>query len=190
MHTATVTLKSVSGSLYQPSAPISTPRPDKISHEVHEQNTWRERGHYLPNGTMIIPGVSFKRALEAASAYNPRKLKGNATFKALFERAVIVADPLVLSEKKDEVIGTPIFVPSDGVSSSKSTTKSPRVWKTFPTVQQWEGQITFHVLDDRVTENVFIDTLKDAGLYIGVGSWRPQRGGLNGRFEVVKTVWK
>ncbi len=190
MHIATVQLKSTPGSVYQQGNAIATKRPDKLSHDEHEQNTWRERGHYLPDGRMIIPAISFKRALEAGAAYNPRKLKGQATFTKLFERAIIVTDPIILPVTKDTVHGTPLYVPADGEASSKSTKKSSRVWRTFPTVHEWSGEMVFHVLDDRINESAFVDTLKDAGLYIGIGVWRPQRGGLNGRFQVCNLKWQ
>jgi hypothetical protein len=190
MHTATVALKSTPGSLYQPGLEISTPRGDQQSWDEWEELHWRERAHYDERGHVIIPAVVFKRVVEAAAAYNPRKLKGSATYTKLFERAIIVSEPLVLKETRDTIQDVRIPVPSDGMAGSKSTGKSNRVFKRFPTVKEWGGQVVFNVLDDRISEEVFKITVQDAGMYIGIGTWRPQRGGLNGRFEVTSLKWK
>lgn len=190
MHTATTILKSAPGSVYQPGAQIVTPKDDKQPWDEFENQHWRERAHYNDAGHVIIPAITFKRVMEAAAAYNPRKLKGSATFTKLFERAVIVLEPLVLTETRDTVKGVALPVPSDGMATSKSTMKSNRVTRIFPTIREWSGTIVFNILDDRIQEPIFMDTLKDAGMYIGIGTWRPQRGGLNGRFEVSSLKWK
>jgi hypothetical protein len=189
MHTAIATLNSTAGSMYQPGRELQTPRDDKENWDEYEKRVWRERAHYNDEGHVVIPAISFKRCIEAASAYNPRKLKGTATYTKLFERAIITVDNVVLPETRETVLGTSIPVPSDGVSSSKSNMKSSRVWRTFPTIKAWSGRITIHVLDDRIGHLVLRETLEDAGLYIGIGTWRPQRGGLNGRFEVSDLRW-
>jgi hypothetical protein len=190
MHTATVVLKSAPGSAYQPGAEILSPKGDQESWDDWEAAHWRERAHCDEAGRLIIPAITFKRVIEAGAAYNPRKLKGLATFTKLFERAIIVTEPLVLKETRETVKGETIAVPADGMATSKSTMKSSRVRRTFPTVKEWSGTVVFNILDDRITEQVFKDTLDDAGMYIGIGTWRAQRGGLNGRFEVVSVKWK
>lgn len=192
MTIVTAHLRSTRGSLYQPGKAIHIPKPDKTSFDEHEKNTWRERGHYLPepDNRMYIPAMAFKRALEDGAAYDPQKLKGQSMFTKLFQRSVIVTDPIILPVKKDQVTGESYFLPSDGVASSKVNKKSNFVWRTFPTVAEWSGHMVFHILDDRITEEVFTKALEDAGLYIGIGTWRPQRGGLNGRFEVIKLDWQ
>lgn len=190
MHIATAVLKSATGSVYQPGKEVTSKREDKQGWDEWEAAHWKERAHYDDSGHVIIPAISFKRVVEAAAAYNPRKLKGSATFTKLFERAIIVLELLVLKETRDTVDGVSMAVPSDGMAASKSTGKSNRVYRKFPTVKEWGGTVTFNILDDRIQEDIFKDTLQDGGMYIGIGTWRPQRGGLNGRFQVVSLKWK
>lgn len=186
---ANAILRSTPGSLYQPGQAIQSPKLDKETPAAHDERCWKERGHYLPDGRMIIPAVALKRCLDRAAAYNPKKLRGNATYTKLFESSVIVLDPIVLPETRDTVEGVSLFLPADGKSSDKSSGSSTRVWRKFPTVRSWEGVATFHVLDDRIDEATFRSTLKDAGLFVGLGTWAPRARGLNGRFEVVDMEW-
>jgi len=60
------------------------------------------------------------------------------------------------------------------------------VLKNFGVIQQWQGDVVFHILDDIITEDIFRQVLEAAGNVIGIGRWRPRNGGLYGRFEIVK----
>jgi hypothetical protein len=64
------------------------------------------------------------------------------------------------------------------------------VKRTFPVVPVWGGELEFYVLDDTISKDVFEKVLTETGRFIGIGQYRPQQGGTNGRFEVVKTVWQ
>ena len=61
--------------------------------------------------------------------------------------------------------------------------------KSFPTIPQWEGEITVHILDDTITEEAFEQHIVEAGKFIGIGSWRPRNNGDNGRFSVENIKW-
>ena len=41
-----------------------------------------------------------------------------------------------------------------------------------------------------LTKDIFEKTVRDAGMYIGVGMHRPENGGYKGRFDVVKIKWE
>ena len=91
----------------------------------------------------------------------------------------MVTDPLTLSIKKDAVESEELFVPSDGKAGGSS-----RVWKTFPIIKEWEGEITILVLDEVITEKVLARHLDIAGKFKGIGRFRPENAGYYGRFEV------
>ena len=93
-------------------------------------------------------------------------------------------DPLVLPIKKDEVEGEWLFVPSDGKPGG-----STRVSKCFPLIHEWQGEVTWYVLDETITEDVFRRHLVEAGNFIGVGRFRPARGGFYGRFVTEDVKW-
>ena len=65
-----------------------------------------------------------------------------------------------------------------------------RVWKYFPIVHVWKLKVTVYILDDTITKDVFERHFKEAGRFIGVGFYRPQRGGTNGRFAPTHFDWQ
>ena len=153
----------------------------------YETRTWRERVHADGDGIIVIPPMAFKKALSEAASFLGQKIPGkrNATYTKHFTAGVLVLDPLPTGVKKKDVLGEWLFVPSDGKSGGGS-----RVDKCFPYLPQWEGQVVWHILDQTITEDVFNETLREAGNFIGIGRFRPARGGFYGRFEVVKSEWR
>jgi len=74
---------------------------------------------------------------------------------------------------------------ADGVRGS-----GKRVKRTFPIVAEWKGVVEYHVIDATITESVFRQHIECAGMFIGLGRFRPrQAGGTNGRFRVTKIEW-
>lgn len=185
MKSAICTLKSVS--------PYSQSRHyvvDKLPKEIakdYEARTWRERLHRDESGIVYIPAMSFKNCLDEAAKFIGRQIpgKGKSTYTKHFEAGCMVLDHLPLGIKADDVAGEWLFVPSDGIRGS-----GKRVDKCFPVIQSWGGVVTFTIFDKTMTEDVFTETLREAGKFIGIGRWRPRNRGLYGRFEVVKVDWK
>jgi hypothetical protein len=63
------------------------------------------------------------------------------------------------------------------------------VLRTFPVVPQWSGTLEVTVLDDTIDKETFEKTIREAGLFIGVGRFRPRNGGFYGRFIVESVTW-
>ena len=184
MKTATVTLRGVSP--YSQSKHYS---PDKLPKELpkdFEARTWRDRLHTNEAGEVFIPPMAFKNCIAEVAKYLSIQIpgKGKSTFTKHFEAGLMVIDPLVLPLKPDNVEGEWLFVPSDGKRGG-----GKRVSKCFPVIPAWEGDVTFYVLDETITKDVFIKHLEEAGKFIGIGRFRPRNNGYYGRFEVVKVAW-
>lgn len=163
---------------------------EKLTKELpkdYEIRTWRERVHVGEDGIIVIPPMAFKKCLAEAASFLGMKIPGrrNATYTKHFEAGVLVLEPLPIGIRKDEVKGEWLFVPSDGKKGGGS-----RVDKCFPFAPTWQGVVTWHILDQIITEDVFNETLREGGNFIGVGRFRPARGGYYGRFEVVKSEWR
>lgn len=185
MKTARATLKSVSP--YSQSRFIQTKKPRDLTHEEHEEATWRERMHVDADGMVFIPPMSFKNCLSEAAKYKSIQVpgKGKSTYTRFFEAGVMVCEPLTLDVKADAVAGEWLNVPSDG---KRGGTK--RVKKCFPVIPSWQGVVEFLVLDETINREVFTTHLEDAGRFIGIGRFRPRNNGFYGRFEVVNVEWK
>ena len=110
--------------------------------------------------------------------------KGKNTYTKHFESGIIVADPLILPETRHTVAKDRVYVPSDGKRGG-----GKRVWKNFPLVKTWTGDVSFVIIDDIITEDVFRKHLDLAGQLVGIGRWRPRNNGMYGRFKVLDLVW-
>lgn len=186
MKKATVTLKSTSP--YEQSKHYEVPKFDKESAKDYEARTWRNRMHTDDNGDVFIPPIALKNCLSEAAKYLSIQIpgKGKATYTKHFEAGIMVLEPILLGIKADDVKGVWIFVPSDGKRGG-----GKRVEKCFPVMPRWEATATIYVLDETITEDVFIQHLTEAGKFIGMGAFRPRNNGYFGRFEIVgKIKWE
>ena len=62
--------------------------------------------------------------------------------------------------------------------------------KWFPRIDSWSGDVTFWVLDDIITQDVFTKVLTSTGAIVGIGRFRPQSRGFYGRFSVDAIDWQ
>lgn len=184
MKTAIVRLESITP--YSQSRHYDTPRLPKESALDYENRTWADRLHVDNDGNVFIPPMAFKNCLSEVARFMGKQIpgKGKSTYTKHFEAGVLVMEPLVLPIKKDEVPRETYFVPADGKRGS-----GKRVTKHFPVIQKWAGDVTFYVLDETITEDVFREHLEEAGKFIGIGRFRPRNNGFYGRFAVKAVSW-
>jgi len=57
-------------------------------------------------------------------------------------------------------------------------------------IDEWKATVSFHVIADEITQDVFEETLRQAGSFVGVGRFRPENGGAYGRWRVEKIEWQ
>lgn len=168
---------------YSASKYVNVPKLEKEHPDAYEQRTWRYRMHTTQSGEVCIPGIAVQKCIGEAAKFLSRKIpgKGNATWTKHFEAGLMVTDAeLPLGMQASDVPGVQVFVPSDGVSGG-----GKRVMKTFPTVPMgWKTKVEVLIIDDTITQEEFKYTLQQAGLLIGLGSYRPRNKGMNGRFVV------
>lgn len=190
MRIATATLESISP--YSQSKYYETPKLGRAtgsateSSRDYEERTWRDRCHVNADGQITIPPMAFKNCLAEIAKYLSVQIpgKGKSTYTKHFEAGVMVLEGLALPVKKDEVKGEWLFVPASGRRGD-----GKRVTKCFPVIHEWKGPVTFHVLDDVITEHVFEQHLREAGNFIGIGRFRPRNNGYYGRFAVKSIRW-
>lgn len=177
---ATVELESTTP--YSQSRQHDTPKLNKEAPGDYEARTWREKCNYDADGNVFIPAMAFKQALDDVAKMFSETIpgKGKSTYTKHFKSGVLCETDAYIGVKKDEISSVTINANADGVRGS-----GKRVKRTFPVVSSWKSTIRFVLLDPTVTEEIFLKYLKDAGSFIGVGRFRPQNGGMNGRFRVV-----
>ena len=186
MHTATVILTGVSP--YSQSRHYTDPpKKEKESHRDYEARTWMHRCHYGADGKVFIPPMAFKNCLSEAAKYLSISIPGagKSTYTKHFEAGILVLEGLSLPITQAQVKGEWLFVPADGKRGG-----SKRVEKCFPVIHEWEGVVTYTILDDKITKDVFSRVLTEAGNFIGIGRFRPRNNGYYGRFSVKKIDWE
>jgi len=180
MQTYKVTIKSVSP--YSSSRYHNTPKKDRETADAYEQRTWRNKLTVV-SGKAVIPARAFFAGLVDAAKQLGLQIpgKGKRTYAKSFAAGVMIESPLPLAVDPETCPGTWVHVNADGVSGS-----GKRVMRCFPTVEEWGGEITLQVLDDAITRDVLERHLDFAGKFVGVGQYRPQNRGTNGRYQIVK----
>ena len=183
----TVTVKLESASAYSQSKAFEVDRLEGETPDAAETRTWRQKCHVDPKtGNVFIPPMAFTLGLQFAAKRIGKKIPGagNKTYAKMIEGGVMCTEPVVLPIKPSEVACERVHVNVDGVRGS-----GKRVFKNYPRIDEWKGTVTFHVLSDELPEKVFEDTLTYAGLFAGIGRFRPEKGGYLGRFTVKSVSW-
>lgn len=152
-----------------------------------EKRTWREKCHYDAAGMLFIPPMAFKQALDKAASRIGMKIEGqgNAKYTKNFLAGVICIDPAPLGVAKEAVQGEWVYCNADGVRGS-----GKRVWRCFPYIEAgWQAAVEFSVLDPIIKPEIFEKHFTEAGSFVGVGRFRPERGGYYGRFKAIEYDW-
>ena len=181
---ATVSLSGITP--YSPSKHYEVEKIGRETHKDYETRTWRERIHVDEKGLAFIPAMALKNSLQGAAAFLGKKVpgRGQKTYAPFFKAAVLVMEALELGIKKDDIPGEQFFVPSDGKPGGGS-----RVMKTFARITPWSGEAKYYVADETITAGVFEEHIQAAGSFVGLGRFRPGRGGFYGRFKVDQIAW-
>lgn len=184
MRSVTVTLRGLSP--YSQSRIHDTPKLPKEAPDAYELRTWREKCTTNAAGEIVIPAMALKFCLPVAARKLGRQIpgRGKSTYTKYFEADVICEADVPLGIHKDAVDSVTINAHSTGIR-----TDGKRVRRTFPMIAEWEGRARFLIMDDTITREVFEETIVAAGLGVGIGRFRPENGGINGRFECTRFEW-
>jgi hypothetical protein len=160
---------------------------DGESKEDYDRRTWREKANHDASGIVFVPAMAFKQAMDLAAKRLaiPDPDNKRANFTKYFVSDVICEADLSIGIHKDKMPGITINANVDGVRGS-----GKRVPRTFPQTQEWGGTTSFLIMEEKIKPEIFERVLTTAGRSIGVGQFRPEKGGLNGRFEIIKVKYE
>lgn len=192
MRQCKVYLAGIPGSPYSQSAMHDTPMLDRETHEDFDIRTWREKCTTNGNGEVCIPAMGLKQAIDSAAYKLGVKVpnRRGATFKNFFTSGYFCDNdaPLVNGKgfwTKDEAELIIINAHADGRRGSGT-----RVKRRFPQFPTWSATAEFTITDDIITREIFEHHVKAAGMIVGIGRFRPENGGKNGRFRVEEFEWR
>ncbi len=186
-----VHLEGIPGSPYSQSAKHEEPMLDRESHDDYDKRTWQEKATTNKEGVVCIPAMAFKQCIDTAAYKLGEKVagRGRSTYKNFFasgffcDHDVPIANGKAITKKDADCVQ--ISANSDGVRGS-----GKRVPRRFPSFPQWHGIAEFTILDDVITPEVFERHVKAAGIVVGIGRFRAEKGGTNGRFKATKFEWE
>ncbi len=184
---ATVTLEGITA--YSQSRQHDEPKLEGESHEDYDKRTWRSKQSIeLRDGkqTVVIPAHGIHQAIAAAAKYSKRQIpgQGKATWTKKFEAGITLLENPALGIDPDAVNVVTISANADGIRGS-----GKRVPRRFPIIPEWRATFDVYILDPIITEQVFREMLEIAGMFIGIGRFRPEKGGTNGRFKIASLAW-
>lgn len=187
MRTVVAALESISPYSQSKEKDRAFPKGQKETHEDHEKRTWRERCHYDEKGEIFIPPMAFVNILCDAARLLKMQIpgEGKSTYTKHFDNGLIIPEGISLGVKVEDIEGEWLFVPSDGRRGG-----GKRVWRCFPIIRSWSGDITIHIINDKITGEVFKYHLEQAGSFVGLGRFRPASRGFYGRFKVKDIIWQ
>ena len=201
MRVITATLESSSS--YSQSRYHNTDKLAKESAADYNLRTWKNQCTLDSNGMVAIPAMAIKMALDSTAKKLKERVpgKGIKTWIDYFVGGVIpgaqsfslniLVDSADGSGKQvmqnlpvDSVDCIDIWANADGVRGS-----GKRVMRRFPLIPKWKADIVLDVVDDSLPTDLVERYLSEAGKLIGIGRFRPEKGGFNGRFTVKSVKW-
>lgn len=164
------------------------PKLEGESLDDYDARTWLSKLNVdRKSGHVVIPAHGMHQALIAAAKYSGETIKGQGkkTWTAKFTTGIALLEDLdtgLLPSEAQEIV---ISANADGVRGS-----GRRVPRRFPIFYEWSATFEVMILDPIITEKQFRHMLELAGMFIGVGRFRPEKGGTNGRWRVSKIDWQ
>ena len=158
--------------------------------ENYDNRTWRSTLNVdVIDGvsTVVLPAHGVQQSIAAAAKYSKRQIpgQGKATWTAKFVAGIAILENPRLNIDPEDVMSIVISANADGIRGS-----GKRVPRRFPMMPKWETTFEVYILDPIITESIFTEMLGIAGMFIGLGRFRPEKGGTNGRFQTVSLKWQ
>jgi hypothetical protein len=160
------------------------------THEAYDVRTWRNKlsvANRDGRDTVVIPAHGLHQAIAAAAKYSKRQIpgQGKATWTAKFLSGITLFEDPALNIDPATVGVVTISANADGIRGS-----GKRVPRRFPVIPAWEATFDVFILDPIITQDVFREMVEIAGMFIGIGRFRPEKGGTNGRFKIASLTWE
>jgi len=139
---------------------------------VAENATYRDK-----DNNIFIPYTWLEGTLKGASVNFKMAGKGKKTYKNIIGSSVAVNPPeILLSPQKYEIFS---------IAAVNKIMKS-RVMSHRPRFSNWSVEFAIDILDDTLSPEEIKPMLEYAGMYIGIGAWRPGIAGRYGKFQITK----
>lgn len=153
--------------------PEAKPKNKKATEDDVEQSLYK-----LPDGTIYQPAIHLIGALKKAGAKFQIPGQGKLTYKNLVGSGAVTVSPDAIPhiDQAFEVDARAVVVPAT----------RGRVVRRRPCFNAWSLQFEIEYDDDEISAETLKDLLEYAGKRVGIGDFRPEKGGPFGRFMVTE----
>ena len=145
---------------------------------------WKQQAHVGPDGdSVVILAFSLHQALIGGAKKG--RLKPVAAKKLVEVLHARLLTGIMISDDAQTDMKLSAAIPQ--TFSCHSTGKrgpGTRVDRTFPVWMSWSATFDVWLLDETLTKEDIAEALRWAGVANGLGRYRPENGGSNGRFVV------
>lgn len=175
MKTIDVTIKGITPLLMHRFPTDGADEPSKRRPGVPDWKQEAKFALYENGGELYQPAEHLERALTAAGANFKIAGKRGKTYSSLIGSTVdIMPDTIPHKIQKYEVDSRPVVV------------QRARIMRYRPRLDNWELSFQLRLHDDQLPTSVIKEVLDYAGLYVGIGDYRPSRKGKYGKFTVTE----
>lgn len=155
-----------------------------------------ERAHRNSKGEVVIPAITFVNMLASTAKRIGMRVPGNKAerYTKSFVSGVIppLNNPILKVNGKSIKVSDigkdensryePVYCHSDG---KREGGKGTRVVRHYPLFENWAVDVDLEIIDPKLSEEIVLQHLVAAGMYNGLGRFRPQNRGTLGRFKVI-----
>lgn len=148
-----------------------------------ERKIWREKAYIRPESDILyIPGENIHQCIVDGASYwgMPIPGRGKTQYTGVVKAGVICQDISLavldgtgnyVEAKKDDLVSF-----GRSVNGTPTKGKGSKVYRIRPSLESWKGTFLMTVMDARLTPQILRTIISYAGLYKGLGDWRPNHG--------------
>lgn len=128
-----------------------------------------------PDGIIYQPAEHLEKSIQNAAKSFKMAGKRGATYGKLVGATLVISPDAI-----------PHKIQKYEIDSRSVVIQRARIIRYRPRFDNWELDFTIGLPDDQLPVSVIKEVLDQAGLYVGIGDYRPQKGGKFGKFMVTK----
>ncbi len=145
-------------------------------HEAIAKSEWLGGLYYDDELGPYIPGQNVKAALVGAAKFH----RMGATFK----RAVLVLDDRIKLEYAGPRDPEKLWASPRHVDARSVVVGQSRLMRYRPKFHDWSLTVRVVFSPEMLEEEDLTRAAENAGMFVGIGDYRPEKGGAFGRFSV------
>lgn len=156
----------------------------KVDKETLTPREIAEKHSYMHDGHVYVPADYIVGALVHVSGDYKQRNSTRKSLRAIIGGVVRPTSHKIFLYTKD---GSPVSTFEVDVRKATNHTKGA-IAVCRPRIDDWTASFELEINDDLISPETCLEVLQDAGRRSGIGSYRVQKGGYFGQFQV--SLWE